>query len=49
MELAEKAAYLKGLIEGLGVDERVKAGPDEPVLCIKIREIDRRKAYAQGY
>ena len=34
---------------GLGEDERVKAGPDGPVLCIKIREIDRRKAYAQGY
>ena len=34
---------------GLGEDERVKAGPEEPVLCIKIREIDRRKAYAQGY
>ena len=26
MELAEKAAYLKGLIEGLGVDESTKEG-----------------------
>ncbi|MGN0981651.1 MAG: tRNA lysidine(34) synthetase TilS [Candidatus Limivicinus sp.] len=34
---------------GLGVDERVKAGPNEPVLIIKIREIEQEKAYAKGY
>ena len=33
---------------GLGVDERVKAGPDEPVLCIKIREIGQEKSVCAG-
>ena len=26
MELKEKAAYLKGLVEGLGIDETTKEG-----------------------
>lgn len=34
---------------GLGEDERVKAGPEEPALTIKIREIGQEKAYAKGY
>ena len=33
---------------GLGVDERVKAGPDEPVLCIKIRETGQEKNVCAG-
>ena len=33
---------------GLGVDERVKAGPEEPVLCIKIREIGQEKNVCAG-
>ena len=33
---------------GLGIDERVKAGPDEPVLSIKIREIGQEKSVCAG-
>ena len=47
MELAEKAAYLKGLIEGLGVDESTKEGriikAMSELLCelaSSVREID---------
>lgn len=37
-------------VVGLCADERVKAGPDEPVLCIKIRKTEQEKnGYAQGY
>ena len=35
-------------VPGLGVDERVKAGPDEPVLCIKIRETGQEKNVGAG-
>lgn len=37
-------------VVGLCADERVKAGPDEPVLRIKIRKTGQEKnEYAQGY